>query len=160
MRLTPWLPTASIVLADRPKPPLKNYGRCAGSQFDAELVERFISLQVGWRLDSRHGQSDLAGKLAISIGQQTERIIRSFETRQRGSLVEQLNELSRTAKDSDLPAIAGLATQLTPLLADIRDEEEWKQLLPIVQDLIEMCLSIQRAHIRDLGARPLHLTAS
>lgn len=132
--------------------------RCAGSQFDAELVERFIGMQVGWRLDSRHGQSDLVGRLAISIGQQTERIIRSFETRQRGALVEQLNELKRTAQESDLAAIAGLSAQLTPLLADVRDEEEWKQLLPIVQDLIEMCLSIQRAHIRDLGARPLNLT--
>ena len=140
-----------------PEAAFEELRRCAGSQFDAELVERFINMQVGWRLDSRHGQSDLAGKLAISIGQQTERIIRSFETRQRAPLQEQLNELARTAKDSDLPAIAGLSAQLTPLLADIRDEDEWKQLLPIVQDLIEMCLSIQRAHIRDLGARPLHL---
>ncbi len=112
-------------------------------------------MQVGWRLDSRHGISDLAGRLAISIGQQTERIIRSFESRQRSELVEQLTELARTAKDSDLPAIAGLSSQLTPMLADIRDEQEWKELLPIVQDLIEMCLAIQRAHIRDLGARPL-----
>ncbi len=54
-----------------------------------------------------------------------------------------------------MPAISGLSSQLTPLLADVRDEDEWKVLLPIVQDLIEMCLSVQRAHIRDLGARPL-----
>ncbi len=141
-----------------PEAAFEELRRCAGSQFDADLVERFIGLQVGWRLDSRHGQSDLAGRLAISIGQQTERIIRSFESRQRGPLLEQLNELCRTAKESDLIAIAGLAAQLTPLLADIRDEEEWKQLLPIVQDLIEMCLAIQRAHIRDLGARPLTLS--
>jgi hypothetical protein len=130
--------------------------RCAGTQFDADLVERFVSLQLGWRLDSRHASGDMANKLAISIGQQTERIIRSFESRERGALVEQLNQLAQTAQDSDLPGIAGLASQLTPLLADIRDEEEWNQVLPIVQDLIEMCLTIQRAHIRDLGARPLH----
>ncbi|MCC6510801.1 MAG: diguanylate cyclase [Pirellulaceae bacterium] len=134
--------------------------RCAGTQFDGDLVERFVGLQLGWRLDSRHGSSDLAGKLAISIGQQTERIIRSFESRQRAALCEQLNELGRTAAGHDLPGIAGLAQQLTPLLADIREEDEWKQLLPIVQDLIEMCLTIQRAHIRDLGARPLHLSDS
>ncbi len=129
--------------------------RCAGSQFDAELVERFVNLQLGFRVDSRHGMTDMANKLAISIGQQTERIIRSFESRQRGPLLEQLNELARTANENDLRAIGGLSSQLTPLLADIRDEEEWKQLFPIVQDLIEMCLTIQRAHIRDLGARPL-----
>lgn len=127
--------------------------RCSGSQFDGELVERFINLGLGWRPDIGHGSSDTANKLAISIGQQTERIIRSFETRQRAALCEQLNELGRTAKDSDLPGIAGLAAQLTPMLADIRQESEWEQLLPIVQDLIEMCLTIQRAHIRELGAR-------
>lgn len=127
--------------------------RCAGSQFDPELVERFVNLGFGWRPDSGHGYCDTANKLAISIGQQTERIIRSFESRQRAALCEQLNELGRTAKESDLPGIAGLATQLTPLLADIRQESEWQQLLPIVQDLIEMCLTIQRAHIRELGAK-------
>jgi hypothetical protein len=129
--------------------------RCAGSHFDPELVDRFINLQIGWRLDSRYGISDLGNRLAISIGQQTERIIRSFEAKERAPLCEQLNELGRTAKENDLPAIAGLATQLTPLLADIRDDQEWEQLLPIVNDLIEMCLTIQRAHLRDLGARPM-----
>lgn len=129
--------------------------RCAGTQFDPELVERFVNLQVGWRLDSRYGVSDLGNKLAISIGQQTERIIRSFESKSRAPLCEQLNDLARTAKENDLPAIAGLAAQLMPLLADIRDDQEWEQLLPIVNDLIEMCLTIQRAHLRDLGAKPM-----
>ncbi|MGN6547615.1 MAG: diguanylate cyclase domain-containing protein [Aureliella sp.] len=128
--------------------------QCAGTQFDAELVERFIGLQIGWRLDSRHGTSDLGNRLAISVGQQTERIIRNFETREKTALSEQLLELSRTAKENELPGIAGLASQLAPLLTGIRDEQEWEQLLPIMQDLIEMCLTVQRAHMRDIGARP------
>jgi putative nucleotidyltransferase with HDIG domain len=128
--------------------------RCAGAQFDAELVERFIRLQVGYRVDSRHGMSDMGNRLAISIGQQTERIIRNFEARDRSLLSDQLNELAHTAKESELIGIATLASQLVPLLTGLRDEQEWEQLLPIVQDLIEMCLTIQRAHIRDLGARP------
>lgn len=130
--------------------------RCAGSQFDPALVDRFVNLQLGWRPDSHFGMSDIANGLAISIGQQTERIIRSFETKQRVPLCEQLNELGRTAKENDLPAIAGLSMQLTPLLADIREDSEWEDLLPIVHDLIEMCLTIQRAHLRDLGARSMH----
>ncbi len=136
-----------------PEEAFEELRRCAGSQFDAELVERFISTGIGFRPDMRHGLTDMANKTAISIGQQTERIIRSFESRERTVLCQQLNELSRIAKESDLIPIAQIANHLPPMLADIRDEKEWEQVFPVVQDLIEMCLSIQRAHIRDLGAR-------
>jgi hypothetical protein len=129
--------------------------RCAGTQFDSDLVERFISLQAGWRLDSRHCELDFANKVALSIGQQTERILRSLEAHETAGLIEQLSELAHLAKENDLPSIERLAAQLEPLLAGVSDERDWEQLLPILQDLIEMCLTIQRAHIRDLGARPL-----
>ncbi len=127
--------------------------RCAGSQFDPELVDRFIKLQIGWRPDSRHIQGDLEDRLAISVGHFTERTMSAFELKDAKGLADSLENLGRIADTHDMPAIKHLSSKLSKLISESRDAD-WEFAVPIVQDLLDMCLAIQRAHIRDVAARP------
>ncbi len=133
--------------------------RCAGSQFDPELVERFVRLQLGWRPDSYFGGSDTVDKLAITIGQLTERMIQCFEQRQGPALCDVLEHLSRVAGANDLPVVDRLAREMAETVKQEKSDD-WKDLLPILQSLVELCLTVQRAHIRDVGWRPKHLEIS
>lgn len=127
--------------------------RCAGSQFDPELVQRFIKMQIGWRPDSRHVQGDFEDRLAISVGHFTERTMSAFESKDTAGIVDSLKNLGRIADQHDMPAIKHLSTELSRVIADSHDSD-WEFAAPILQDLLDMCLAIQRAHIREVAARP------
>lgn len=127
--------------------------RCAGTQFDPELVERFIHGQIGWRVDSRFITSELEGKEALAIGHLTERTMHAFETQDTKVLAESLEKMAKAGTHYDFPAIAHLATELNKAIGDARSDD-WTFAAPILQNLLDMCLMVQRAHIRDVASRP------
>jgi hypothetical protein len=61
--------------------------------------------------------------------------------------------LGRIADQHDMPAIKHLSDELSRVIGATR-EADWEFAAPILQDLLDMCLAVQRAHIRDVGARP------
>lgn len=127
--------------------------RCAGTQFDPELVDRFIDHQVGWRPDSRFMQSDLEDKLAIYVGHLTERTMHAFESKDSQILMESLEKLAISGENHDLPAIKHLATELGKAISEARTDD-WEFAVPLLQDLLDMCLMVQRSHIREVASRP------
>lgn len=126
--------------------------RCAGTQFDPELVERFISLKIGWRPDSRYMTNDIDDDLAISVGHLTERTIAAFESHDVKSLAESLHKLKQVAKTLEHPGIVYLADELSKNISG--RSVDWDLTVPILQNLLDLCLTIQRAHIRDVASRP------
>ncbi len=127
--------------------------RCAGTQFDPVLVERFITAQVGWRADSRYMQTDMSSLEGLAIGHLTERTMHGFETNDTKILAESLEKLARAGEHYDLPAIRHLADELKKSIGDARGDD-WSFAEPLLQDLLDMCLMVQRAHIRDVASRP------
>ena len=130
--------------------------RCSGTQFDPQVVERFIEAQTGWRADSRFMSSDMDRREALAIGHLTERTMHAFETKDAKILAESLEKMSKAGELYDLPAIRHLSTELKQAVGDARTND-WDFALPILQNLLDMCLMVQRAHIREVASRPEHI---
>lgn len=127
--------------------------RCAGTQFDPVLVERFIAAQVGWRADSRFLHFDMEAKEALAIGHLTERTMHAFEAQDAQVLADSLEKMASAGQHYDLPAIRHLATELRQVIGDCRTDD-WSVAAPLLEDLLDMCLMVQRAHIREVASRP------
>lgn len=130
--------------------------RCAGTQFDPDLVERFTNLQIGWRPDSRYCTTAGNDRSAIRVGHLTERTLHAYETHDAPALNQALSQLAIVGEKNDYPAIQHLATQLSKAVSE-RDRSSWDIAVPILQDLIETCLTVQRAHVRDVASRPRNI---
>ncbi len=130
--------------------------RCAGGQFDPDLVERFVQAKTGWRLDSRFMIDEDIEKGAINLGYHMERVIHSFEIRDPNSMRVRLGILKSAAMKCDMPHIAAIVDEIAKD-ADRKTIGEWESLLPILQDLVEVCSSVQRAYLRHVGAKPIRI---
>jgi diguanylate cyclase (GGDEF)-like protein/PAS domain S-box-containing protein len=120
--------------------------RDAGTIYDPELVERFANSPMGWR-PCGFFDSDMNNQHAIMIGYQLERVIHSFDSRNPLALKARLLTLHEIAKTIGMPAIAGIIQELASE-ADRKAVADWESLLPMLSDLIDLCLTIQRAYLR------------
>lgn len=131
--------------------------RCAGTQFDPDLVERFTTMQFGFRPDSRFMSADNdLDKDALNIGYHVERVIHSFENRDPASMKQRLDILKACAMKCGMPHIAHLVADIAKD-ADRKAIGDWETLLPILQELVDLCLTIQRAYIRQVGYNAIHV---
>lgn len=119
----------------------------AGQLFDPTLVERFANSPLGWRPHGHFGDSGVSDQHAVMIGYQLERVIHSFDARNPAALKTRLQTLGEIAKQSDLPGISMIIQELASE-ADRKAVADWESLLPLLEDLTEICLMIQRAYLR------------
>jgi diguanylate cyclase (GGDEF)-like protein/PAS domain S-box-containing protein len=119
----------------------------AGIGLDPILVEKFANSPFGWRPSGLGGDVGMSDQQAIMIGYQLERVIHSFDSRNPIVLKNRLLSLQGIAKAIDMPMIAVLIQELAGE-AERKAVADWDSLLPMLHDLIELCLTIQRAYLR------------
>lgn len=121
--------------------------REAGGRFCAEWVERFADSPYGWRPPAGGVETEALDRAALMVGFQLERVIYSFESGNLAGLKPRLESLQTLARKIDMPWIGKIIEELK---GDVERKAvaDWGSLTPIVQDLVEICLSIQRAHLR------------
>lgn len=125
--------------------------RCAGGQFDPDLVEKFVSNQVGWRPDSRFMLDSSETAPLVGLGYQLERLIQAYDSGDQARLEIHASLLQEEAIKMENHPIAMLAHEIknavsAPTTTDLNG------ILPMVQEVVDLGLISQRAHLRNIGS--------
>ena len=129
---------------------IENLRKESGRLYDPALVEKFANSALGWRPSGLVHDSEMNDQHAIMIGYQLERVIHSFDSRNPLVLKSRLQTLQDIAKTIGMPEISAII-QVLASESDRKAVADWDSLLPLLQDLIELCLMIQRAYMRNVN---------
>jgi diguanylate cyclase (GGDEF)-like protein len=119
----------------------------AGDLFDPSLVEKLAFTPTGWRPVNALAVSEICTRDILMIGYQIERVLHSFESGNSIVLKAKLDSLESLAKKIDMPMIAMIIKELKSEV-DRKAIADWGSLMPIMYDLVELCLTVHRAHLR------------
>ena len=119
----------------------------AGDLFDPELVENLAVTPTGWRPINAMSMSELCTRDILMLGYQIERVLHSFESGNSVVLKAKLDSLEALAKKIDMPTIGMIIHELKSEV-DRKAVADWGSLMPIMYDLVEICLTVHRAHLR------------
>ncbi len=119
----------------------------SGTRFDPELVDRFTTMQTGWRVDSSFVLTDYDNRRVVDLGHHLERAMYAFDNGDIGTLSRRLEMIASVADAIDMDHIARIANHLNRNL-ERKTMADLEGLLPIMQDLIETCGAVLRAYLR------------
>ncbi|MEZ6035655.1 MAG: diguanylate cyclase [Planctomycetaceae bacterium] len=109
--------------------------RCAGTQFDPELVERIISA-VRVRIGDRTEMPGVSTDIALDIGQQIEQLVAALDDQDVGELRELTQRLHSTADRAGIQYMAEVADQLMEALDD---EKDMIGIMQSANELLDLC---------------------
>lgn len=109
--------------------------RCAGSQFDPELVERIISA-VRVCVGDRTEMPGVSTDIALNIGQQIEQLVAALDDQDAGELRKLTERLQSTADRAGIQNMADVASQL---LAALDDETDIVGIMQSANELLDLC---------------------
>lgn len=136
--------------------------RCAGTQFDPDLVEWFIDLvnrteAVRSFNESEASVSSVDKQAALRLGMQIEDLAQALDERNAGRLRGIASEIGETASTFEVAQIAELAEQLR---GESNEETDWVKVIELTIELMEMCRTAQMSHLNtDLSQNQLTLEA-
>jgi diguanylate cyclase (GGDEF)-like protein len=111
--------------------------RCAGEQFDPELVERFIDILSAH--ENRHAPALLVSKqTALQIGLQIERIANAADAHDLDTLRLMAGRIRANASEHGIAPIAQVAAQVEESAGAGCD---WAVLTPLTLNLLDLCRS-------------------
>ncbi|MEZ6059071.1 MAG: diguanylate cyclase [Planctomycetaceae bacterium] len=112
---------------------------CAGTQFDPELVERFIGA-VRLRIQTASASTNASRESALSIGLLLERLVNALDKQDLRELLPLTQRIQKTADDHSLTEIAKLCRSLNHALSE---DEDLIEVMQLAGSLLDMCRSTQ-----------------
>jgi hypothetical protein len=114
--------------------------RCAGTQFDPQLVERFIKAVMTRESSQKHRNSSVNPHTALMIRLDVERLACAVEAKNVSMLTELAKRVAAAAGEDGLQQVAECATELERCATGQGDPE---QIGRLTEDLLKMCRSSQ-----------------
>ncbi|MCA9265759.1 MAG: diguanylate cyclase [Planctomycetales bacterium] len=115
--------------------------RCAGTQFDPELVERFVAVVREHKpIDLKPGSKEAA----LQLGLQIEELVRALDEQDIAGIKSLAARLQATAARGGISQIERVATELT---ATLGDDADLMDVLRLVNELLELCRSVQKTYV-------------
>jgi len=116
--------------------------RCAGQQFDPELVERFIhSVELFSRQDQRKQTGNVTKEAALAVGLQIEQLAHALDEQDISGLQSLASRLSDLAAHSGIPELAEQSAQLEKL---VEADADLFAVLQSANELLGLCRSTQK----------------
>jgi diguanylate cyclase (GGDEF)-like protein len=118
--------------------------RCAGKQFDPELVERFIEIVLSNDMSRNKSELQLSKQAALRIGVQIEKLACAIDAQDNHSLALMAGRLQATASESGVRQIADLASQLQ---RSAQSANNWLDPLQLTINLLDLCRSTYSSYL-------------
>ena len=120
--------------------------RCAGTQFDEELVEHFAERITMSSPETAAGALAIRKQNAIQIGRQIELLASAVATQDTESLRSLSSSLRDIAHDCHMDSIAAAATKIESEVA--KEETQWIELIHDTHELLDTCLHAQAEFLK------------
>src|SRR5262249_9558616 len=118
--------------------------RCAGFQFDPELVERFIKTVLARDENRTASKMPVTKQTALQIGMQIEKLAIAADARDLQTLALMAKPLGATAAKHRISPIAEAASQLEK---SIEQRNDLGNLMELTVKLMELCRSTYDAYL-------------
>jgi diguanylate cyclase (GGDEF)-like protein len=112
--------------------------RCAGQQFDPELVERFIAIISDQQKSPSTPALLLSKQTALQIGLQIEKLANAVDSRDLQSLRRMADRIRASASEHGIGRIVEAAAQLEHAA---RTSSDWTALTQLTVNLLDLCRS-------------------
>lgn len=124
-----------------PEAAFEELRRCAGTQFDPDLVERFIEVvrdhkPIDIPVESR--------QIALQVGLQIERLAEAIDNRDSATIKALATRLETTAARGGVSEIELVAASIKDAA---KDDADLVSLLRLVEQLMSLCRSTQKRHV-------------
>ncbi|MCA9079420.1 MAG: diguanylate cyclase [Planctomycetaceae bacterium] len=119
--------------------------RCGGTQFDSELVERFIAA-VAIQSRQKRVQPQLSKESALGIGLELERLAMAVDQQDLASLKVMAGRLAATAAKAGAPELSGKALELEQ---QVEQGEDLLSILRSANELLNFCRATQASYLVD-----------
>lgn len=119
--------------------------RCAGAQFDPELVERFIEGHARESASRGAGIAAVPRQSALQIGLHLERLAAALDGGNATTIAAIASHLAATAEQEGVPEVAERARKVQQCTEDARQELELSRL---TLELLEICRETQRSYVQ------------
>lgn len=116
--------------------------RCSGTQFEPELVERFIQVASTIKPGPPKKVTKITKQAALNIGLQIERLAEALDSRDKAGIGSIASRLSETATKHGVTSIAEKANEIT---REIELDGELYDLLRCTVELMDICRHSQRS---------------
>ncbi len=116
--------------------------RCAGTQFDPELVERFISVVENRSLRESHLHGTVTRDTAMLVGPQIQGLVAALESQDLEQLSAMSGRLQQTAEKRGVHDLAAKASELNTILSTDADPYG---VYRVATELLELCRNTQSA---------------
>jgi diguanylate cyclase (GGDEF)-like protein len=118
--------------------------RCAGSQFDPGLVEKFIGVITAQHV-SREESLTVSKETALRLGALIEYLAGAIDSNDRSALAHMAEQIAAEARDCELVILADAADRLKDLAMD---DGEWIEVVALANEMLELCRSTQSVYLR------------
>jgi diguanylate cyclase (GGDEF)-like protein/PAS domain S-box-containing protein len=115
--------------------------RCAGSQFDPDLVEHFATKIIPGEEEITLGALAIQKQAAFALGAKMEKLAAAIARRDAVTLLELAIDLSQTGRELSFQEIESMADKIRLTAAD--EETQWVSLIRDTYDLMDLCRSAQ-----------------